>query len=362
MHRPDRSPSQRFRFEHYLPYFESQGVECHYSFIINEADDRVFYAPGNLSRKAWVAGKGLALRLFEAVPPLLSRRFDLVFVQREAYFVGGAMIEKLMARSDAKLVYDFDDAIWIPGVSAANKRFAFLRAPNKIGSIVAQADRTLVGNRYLADFARRFSDQVSIVPTTVDTRIFHPRQEPKSLSRPVCIGWSGSFSTIPHFERIVPVLVRLRERYGDRIEFKVIGDSSYRCTPLSLAGEAWSRDGEVARLQEIDIGLMPLPDDRYARGKCGFKGLLYMSVGIPALMAPVGVNAEIVTDRVNGFLPDTDQEWFDRLCELVEDDALRRQIGEAGRTTAVERYSVEAWQEPILHHLQDTLLGRRVES
>jgi glycosyltransferase involved in cell wall biosynthesis len=265
-------------------------------------------------------------------------------VVREAYFAGGAFLERRVARSRARLVFDFDDAIWLPGVSAANRRFAWLKRPTRVADAVRASQLVLAGNAFLADWARQYNERVAVVPTTIDTDKYQVAAR-SAWDGPICIGWSGSFSTLPHFETVLPALQRVRERLGERVRFKVIGGPDYRVPELGIEGQPWRLESELADLSDIDIGIMPLPDDEWSRGKCGLKGLQYMALGIPTLMSPVGVNSEIVQDGSNGFLPRTEDEWVERLVTLVEAPELRRSLGLAGRATVEERYSLRAWRE-----------------
>ncbi len=342
LHRPNRSPSQRFRFEQYLKYLGQNGFECHYSWLISENDDRIYYAPGNIAGKAAILVKGVAKRLKEIFQ---ASKYDVVFVQRECFMLGTAFFEKWFARK-TRLVFDFDDAIWLTNVSKANERFSFLKNAAKTKDIIVVADLVLAGNDYLAGYARQFNDRVEIFPSTIDTDIYKPLA--KKSRGPLCIGWSGSFSTIPHFQSIIPVLEKLRKKYGDKIYFKVYGDGNYRYEPLNIRGIDWSPESELKEWHEMDIGIMPLPDDEWTRGKCGMKGLIYMSLEIPAVMSPVGVNTEIIDHGENGFLAGSPDEWMKCLSALVEDPSLRERLGKKGRETVLERYSVRANREKYL--------------
>ena len=155
-------------------------------------------------------------------------------------------------------------------------------------------------------------------------------------------------TTIQHFDLMIPVLRRLRERYGDAVRFKVIGDGRYRDEELGIQGQAWSEQTEVSDLSDIDIGVMPLPDDEWARGKCGLKGLQYMALEIPTIMSQVGVNTEIIDDGVNGFLAGDEDEWLTKLTSLIESTELRGKLGSAGRETVEQRYSVRSQRERYL--------------
>jgi len=258
-------------------------------------------------------------------------------------------VEAAVKRAGAGLVFDFDDSIWLANVSEANRRFGWLKSPGKTDAIIRRSDLVFAGNAYLAEHARPLAPRVEVVPTTIDTDEYQPA--PARNPGPVCIGWSGSVTTLAHFQGIVPVLQRVKARMGTAVTFKVLGDGRYREPSLELAGEPWRLETELDDLRRIDIGIMPLPDDAWARGKCGLKGLQYMGLAIPTLMSPVGVNAEIIRDGESGFLPQSDDEWVERLCDLVGDEALRRRLGAAGRQVVEDRYSVRAWRSRYLELL-----------
>ena len=348
MHRPRRSPGQRFRFEQYIQYLRDNGFDCDISYLISEADDRALYAPHRYAAKFGILMKSVAVRLRDV---LSAGRYDIVFIFREALMINTAIIERLLAASRAKLVFDFDDAIWLPRVSEANGMLAFLRGgPSKVPQILRCSDMVLVGNRYLADYASAYNDNVHVVPTTLDTASHAPRPHPPRER--VCIGWSGSPSTIPYIDGLTPVLTRLKQRFGERIYFKVMGDSRYENPALSVNGVTWREETEVEDTAELDIGLMPLPDDPWTRGKCGFKALLYMSLAIPAVVSPIGVNADIVQDGVNGLTAITDDEWVAKLSTLIEDAGLREQLGMRGRQTVVEHFSFDSQKDRYVQLLR----------
>lgn len=346
LHRPDRSPSQRYRFEQYIPYLEEKGFDCTYSFLLNEKQDKAFYTKGKILAKTSILFQSILKRINDI---RRTKQHDIVFVQRECLMLGTAFFEKIFAKK-AKLVFDFDDSIWLQNISDANKRLEFLKNPDKTKSIIKVANLVIAGNQYLADYALKFNLNTVIIPTTIDTNIYQPVQKKKSDK--ICIGWTGSFSTIEHFKYRVDVLKRIKEKYQDKVYFKVIGDSSYKEEKLEVKGIMWKRETEVKDLEEVGIGIMPLPDTEWTRGKCGLKGLQYMGLSIPTIMSPVGVNTAIIQDGINGFLADDESEWFNKLSMLIESDELRKKLGEKGRETVVKKYSVEANKDLYVKHLQ----------
>lgn len=337
LHRPNRSPSQRFRFEQYIPYLQEKGIICDFSYLLNEADDKIFYSKGNFLKKSFIIIKSFFKRLKELKT---INQYAIVFVQRECFMLGTSYFEKKIASKGASLIYDFDDAIWIPNVSDANKRFEFLKDSSKTGKIIELCDMVFAGNQYLADYASKFNNNVKIVPTTIDTDEY--KKIDSNKDNKVVIGWSGSITTIQHFEYAIPFLRELKNKFGNHIEFKVIGDANYFNEELSIKGLAWNKQTEIEDLSTFDIGIMPLPDDEWANGKCGLKGLQYMALEIPTIMSPVGVNTEIIQDGVNGFLASEINEWVEKLSLLIDSEQLRGEIGMKARKTVVDNYSVEA--------------------
>jgi glycosyltransferase involved in cell wall biosynthesis len=351
-HRLNRSPSQRFRWEQYLPYLRANGFQCDFEYLISPEDDKVFYSPGNIFKKGIIFLKCWVKRYRDT---LKANDYDIVFIQREAFITGSVYFEKRFKKSRAKTVFDFDDSIWLQNVSDANKTFAFLKDASKTSKLIAMSDIVIAGNEYLAEYARQFNKNVTIIPTTIDTNEYKPEKEKRDPDK-VTIGWSGSITTIQHFKLAVPFLEKIKENFGERIQIKVIGDGNYMNEKLDIKGIAWNRENELKELNSFDIGIMPLPDDEWAKGKCGLKGLQYMGLEIPTIMSPVGVNSDIIKDGVNGYLASAEEEWIKKLSLLIESTELRSKIGKAGRLTVIGHYSIEAQKENYLH-LFKTLLG-----
>lgn len=347
LHRPNRTPSQRFRFEQYVDFLNQSGFNCVHKFLLNEKDDKVYYSSGKFISKAIILFKSIIFLLKESS----KNSYDTVFVQREAFMLGTAFFEKRFAKR-AKLIYDLDDSIWMhqTGEIKSNNRFLyFLKNPNKTKTIIGVSDVVFAGNQYIADFALKHNPNVVIIPTTIDTDIYTPCTNKDKEA--VCVGWSGSFSTIIHFTHVIPALLQIKKKYQNRVRFKVIGDGTYSNPELDIQGIPWSMANELQELCEIHIGLMPLPDDDWTKGKCGLKGLQYMALEIPCIMSPVGVNSEIIQDGTNGFLATSEDEWVSRISILIENPDLRTQMGISGRITVVEAYSVQTYKSKYIELL-----------
>lgn len=343
-HRPHRNPSQRFRMEQYFPYLLQHGFNFDYSWFLNERDDEVFYSPGNSAGKFLIFLKAIRIRLRDV---LRAKKYDIVFVQREAFMTGSVFFEKQFARSGAKLIFDFDDAIWLDDTSAANKNLNWLKRPSKTADLIGLAHLVIAGNNFLATYARSYNQNTIVIPTIVDTDVFKPSNDAVILERPVCIGWTGSISTLKHFRLLLPVFKMLKDRFNDKISFRLIGDKKSLAEEPWIEQVAWNADSEVADLSQMDLGVMPLPDDEWSKGKCGFKAIQYMSLAIPCVASPVGVNTEIIQHNVNSFLASSDEEWIDLLSKLIESSSLRKQTGTNARQTIEEKYSLRS-QAPVL--------------
>ena len=336
-----RAPSQRFRFEQYLDALAAAGHRYHLAPFISEATWAILYQPGHTMAKVLgiLAGFGRRLALLFSVPA-----YDFVFIHREAAPIGPPVLEWLIAKVLNKcIVYDFDDAIWLPAISEANRVAAGLKWPGKVASLCAWAGRNSCGNGYLAAYARQFNPNTVVNPTTIDTEHLHNCVRDQAAPGRFVIGWTGTHSTLQYLNQVVPVLARL-EAEGLDFEFRVISNQPPAFTPAlrSLVFVPWRKATEIADLLTFHVGLMPLEDDAWANGKCAFKALQYMALGIPALVSPVGMNTEVVTHGHNGFVCATPAAWEISLRQLLADPALRQTLGRAARRTVEERYSVRA--------------------
>jgi glycosyltransferase involved in cell wall biosynthesis len=208
----------------------------------------------------------------------------------------------------------------------------------------------MVGNSYLAEYAGQFNPHVTIVPTTIDTEKYEVRQN-KPADTPV-IGWTGSFSTIQHLDTLRGALQKLAER--EKFRLRVIGTQDYRLEGVEVEAIRWRSESELEDLCPIDIGVMPLPNDAWSKGKCGLKALQFMAVGIPTICSPVGVNTEIIHDGQNGFIAGTEQEWVDKMGLLLRSVDLRNQLGLAGRATVEQKYSAIA-QAPRVYEVLESI-------
>jgi glycosyltransferase involved in cell wall biosynthesis len=347
IHRLGRSPSQRFRFEQYLGFLNEKGWEYDFSFLISEKDDHFFYQKGYVFQKALIFIKSIFIRLKNLRN---ISDYDVVFIQREAFFTGTTFFERRLSKSKAKIVYDFDDSIWLPNVSDGNKKLKWLKDEHKTKNIILISDLVIAGNEYLSEYALKFNNNVVVIPTTIDFN-YHKITN-VSTGDKVTIGWTGTSTTLPYLEAILPIFEKLIDKYNDKVTFKIIVDVDKKYESIGTQTILWNKQNEIEELNGIDIGIMPLPNNQWTRGKCGFKGLQYMALGKATIMAPVGVNTEIVQDGENGFLAKNDEEWFDKLSTLIESKTLRNKIGENAKRTVENRFSVSSQKMKYLNEFE----------
>jgi glycosyltransferase involved in cell wall biosynthesis len=235
-------------------------------------------------------------------------------------------LEPMLKRHNPRMIFDFDDAIFI------GKR------EQKLRKILPYFAWLTPGNLYLAEFAKKINSKISIWPTVIDTNRYYPVY--KKRSEQIRIGWSGSKGNLRYLSIIERPIREMAKQVN--IEFVVISDINPNLDwdNVQIRYIPWSEFSEVNDLQEIDIGLMPLHDGPFERGKCGFKAISYMGIGIPALVSPVGVNKEIVIHGETGFHCKNDEEWTHYLKLLMKDSGLRYLMGKRARTRIEELYSV----------------------
>lgn len=279
------------------------------------------------------------------------RQFDFVFIHREATPIGPPWFEWMVAKVfRKKIIYDFDDAIWLANTSHENNLASKLKWHGKVESICKWSYAVSCGNDYLCNYAKQFNGRVVLNPTTIDTHKLHNTilYPAKIKSTQVIVGWTGTHSTLKYLNPVIPVIQSLERKFREQLKFVVIADKKPSFQLSSLHFVQWSKETEVQDLLQFDIGLMPLTDDVWAKGKCGFKALQYMAMGIPVIASPVGVNQNIIDEGVNGFLCQSLSQWEEKISQLIKDHDLRKRMGDAGRLKISNNYSLDSNSDNFL--------------
>jgi glycosyltransferase involved in cell wall biosynthesis len=280
----------------------------------------------------------------------LVRRHDLVVLQKKLFNI---VQLSLLRRACRRLVFDFDDAVMFHEIERREPvRGRFF---TRFTATAAACDGVIAGNSYLAEFARaaRVSpDGVVVLPTAPDEQQITAKTY--GQTERVVIGWMGTKGNLQHLQAIAPALRRVCAAHAN-VTVRVVADAAPELPDVEMDYKPWHRDEELADLHSFDIGVMPLADDLWTRGKGGFKLLQYMAAGVPAVAAPVGINCEIIDDGVNGFLAGTEEAWASCLAQLVDDPELRERFGRCGRHTVEADYSLTRYRERLADFLESLL-------
>jgi len=261
-------------------------------------------------------------------------RYDIVFLQRKRFNQPRLGLLRKRAR---RIIYDFDDSVMYRNskakdpVSSTRKR-RFVR-------MIQNSDFVIAGNEFLKGEVLPYNSNVEVMPTAIDREKYAIKPYPVQQKK-VILGWIGDHGSIHYLEKMKPIFERVGEKYPE-VELKIVCDTFFECDRMNVIKKHWTSEEEVADLQGFDIGLMPLIDDPWSWGKCGFKIVQYQAVGLPVVCTPVGVNRDLVEDGVNGFYAMTPAEWEEKLSRLIEDPALREKMGREGRQRVLRNYTYQ---------------------
>lgn len=323
--------SSRLRTFQYLPYVRSQGFKVEVQSLLGDAYLRRAYE----GRTPWLTvARSYAARLWR----LLSRRdYDILWIEKELFPWIPEWIIRAIVPSRASVLIDYDDAVF-HNYDMHPKQAIRKLLGNKIDRVMAWADMVTAGNDYLAQRARAAGcARVEYLPTVVDIERYRIAERP--CRETVVVGWIGSPSTAAYLHKLAPLAKKLSAIYP--VSFVAIGARPDQLEGTPFEARPWSESTEVAQLQEIDIGIMPLRDRPWERGKCGYKLIQYMASGLPVVASPVGVNCEIVAHGESGFLANEVADWEEALTSLIESAELRRRFGSVGRKRVEQTYCLQ---------------------
>jgi glycosyltransferase involved in cell wall biosynthesis len=347
-----RGGSSRYMVHQYLPAYAQAGMTCTVAPLF---DDRYFdfgvldrpTGMGEIVRHSLYYARRVLLRLRALID---AHRYDLVVLEKELFPYVPYGFEEWLRRRGVKLVVLFDDATY-----AYYRQHPFplvrLLCRGKIERIVRSATHVIVWNDHLAGYMRRLNPRVSVVNSGVDITRYPPKdyRAPRTTDRLV-IGWIGTPNGFPYLRSLETIFAELAQQYP--IELHVISSMAYSSAHVRVVNRTWSMQTEVQHLHDLDIGVMPLPNDEWTQGKSGVKAVQYMAVGVPAVCSPVGVARRLIAHNVNGMLADHPTAWRCALARLLDDPDLRERMGMAGRATVIQSYSTQS----VAPRLVDILL------
>ncbi len=339
---PIEDASCRYRVHHFVKYLQQAGYDCT---ISSFATPTLFRALRNGGRRVIKAQQTLYCAFRRLFRLGTLSKFDLVVIHREAFPFFAPLVESWVIRLNSKVVFSFDDAIYHghEDVSALNHPFLYrIKHGSGYDKVIRKSQHIIVGNRILAQYAGQFNPNISIIPTAVDCDQFWCKPLATN-DGPITIGWVGSQSTVSYLKLLEPVLQEIARRNPGRVRFRVYGCPDCNLQVPDCQSLPFRLDREAEDVRSIDIGLMPLPDTEWTRGKCAFKAIQYMASGIPTVASPVGMTTELIQHNFNGLLANSPAEWLCELERLISDVGLRRRIAANARQTIDQHYSLQVW-------------------
>lgn len=349
----DRVAATRYRVSQYVPILRQKGVRCRVYPAVSDHATRLMLASPSMGRWRKYAYylQVMAERMLRFMGLLaLAPRYDVLFLQRSTFPLG---LERLLAALSGTIVFDFDDSIyrldpddkesgWVGRLKERTKA-------SEVEGILRVSRAAVVENAFLGEYAARHCREVATIPGPIDTDTITAKA--RYNDGPPVFGWIGSPSTTAYLPMVEPALRQaLSGSPGSKV--RLMGAGSFEFGSFEAEKVDWSLAAEVPTLQSFDVGLMPMPHNDWTNGKLGVKMLLYMAAGVPAVVSYTRTNAEVIEDGVNGFLAHAQEDWVRILARLAEDPALRRRVGEAGRRTVEERYSLRSGAPKLLALLE----------
>lgn len=350
-------PSSRYRYLQMVPHLARHGVSLTCRPLFGATWFAILRQPAPLrlaAKLAYTLGR-FAVRAAQLLILVLRRRRpDLVVIEHQLFPYLPPWFERWLRRRGVRFTVEFDDAIHLT-------RFHL----RKMETLCALADAVIVGNPELRAFARRHTDKVGVVPTTIEmerypTPTLGERDAALDPERPLVVGWIG----LPYnFHALDIVTEPLRRLAAQRpIRLRVVSDGAPRLPGVPTEVVPWSAAREVDEIRGFDVGIMPLPDDAWSRGKCALKILQYFAAGRPAVASPVGANAQVVHHGRDGFLARGPDEWYEALRALADDPARRREMGLEGRRAVEREYATASWAPRLAAAWRAAAAGRTPET
>lgn len=335
----DKAPATRYRVTQYLPNLEKMAIKFKvFSAISGFSTALMIMSPdfGPIRKSLYYLCIFLerVIRFFYIVA--ISKKFDIIFLQRTTFPFN---FEKILHLFNNRIIFDIDDAIYLTDKQDNDiiTRIKKYIKEREVINILKVSRIVIVENEYIKDFVSKYCGNVSKIPGPIDTDRFFVKERGKRGE--IAIGWIGSPATTPYLHMLDNVFKKIKEKY-DFVMFRFIGLGNYDNPHIKFESIRWSYDTEVGELQNLDIGIMPMPDNEWTRGKLGCKMLQYMALGIPAVVSYTPTNAEIIKDSINGFFTTTEEDWIRVLSLLIEDEELRKRVGLKGRETVLEKCSL----------------------
>lgn len=333
---PEINAGSRYRVYKYLPYLDKQNVDYRVCPPMSNKLFQYLYQTSNPVKKILFYLITYLVRMRDLTK---VRNYDMIFIHQGFCYLGPPILEYLVAKLNHNIIFDIDDAHFSKPVFATGLGARF-HDRDRIAKLCKLSKQIIVSVNYIKQYVQEFNPNVVVIPTSIDIKRYTLKDYKANNNPSVIIGWVGTASGLVYLQDLEDVFQKLSQLYN--IILKIISSQTITMKNVDFIYRKWSLENEISDLQSLDIGIMPLANTEFEKGKGGFKVIQYMGVGVPVVCSPVGINAEIVQDGINGYLTNTRKEWFKKLSLLIENEHLREKIGRKGRESIHDKFTIEA--------------------
>ena len=328
-------PGQRLKYEQYFNFFEENNFSCEVRSFFNIDEYKILYSKGKLFQKIGAVLKGYLRRLYTLFE---LRNYDLTYIFLNVTPLGGSLFEKVFRFFSKKIIYDIDDLVYLNKYYKENKLAKYFRYPSKYFYLMKSSDHVITCTSYLDNFVKKYNKKTTNISSTVHTKIYTPKKF--NRSNKIVVGWTGSFSTLPYLNLINNVILETQEMFG--CDLHIISSKKEKFNYKKYKSIVWNSKNEVKDLKLIDIGLYPLPNEEWVKGKSGLKAIQFMSLGIPVIATNTEINRKVILNNKTGFLVNTEEEWLEALKKLIINKKKRERMSKNSIYHVKKNFSVDA--------------------
>ena len=336
---------QRLKYEQYISYWEKNSFEVTISSFFDLDTWRILYTKNNFIKKILGTLKGYLRRIKDIKN---AERYDIVYIFLWVTPLGKFFFEKALKNKAKKVIYDFDDSIFL---DSKNYFKNIIKIPKKFNFLIQNAHHVILSSPFNLERCKKINlnKSVTYIPCSLDTSRFKPLNNNNASNKKIVLGWTGTFSSIPYLNSIRHILIKLKQERDFKL--LLITNFDYEFSEMDLEVIKWKKESEISDLNKIDIGLYPIHMDEWSLGKGGLKMMQYMAIGIPGVATNFGTAQNIINHGLNGYLVSGDDEWVDVLKHLIDNEELRRQIGTQALYDLEKNYSYNAVKDLYLNIL-----------
>ena len=329
-------PGQRLKYEQYFEDLKKNNFDVTVKSFFNNDEYKILYKNGFFFRKFFAVLKGYIRRIYQV---FFLYQYSLVYIFLNVTPLGGSFFEKIYRFFSKKIIYDIDDLVYLNKSNKENNLIKYLRFPSKYYYLMEFSDHVITCTSYLNKFVRKYNKNTTNISSTVNTKKYTPKKF-NNNNKNLVLGWTGSFSTLPYLDLIYDVIDEIQSKYN--LSIIVISSSKVNLEFKNSTSYEWNSNEEVKMLKKIDIGLYPLPDEEWVKGKSGLKAIQFMALGIPVIATDTEINKNVVINNKTGFLVNSKKKWIEKISLLIENKKLRRKMSKNSVIHVSNKFSVSS--------------------